>query len=270
VTTKATKLRVGLFALATGALVAIVLVVFGGIRFWERHERYHVVFDGTVMGLESGAVVYLNGVKVGTVTDIAIARDDVRKVAVTIAVRAGTPIKRDTQAMLQFAGITGLKVIDLRNGSPGAPALAPGETIAAGETIVDKLADQAATLADRSSELIAHANEALANIVKLTDPKAFDGVLDEVRRAATSFSDASMSMRGMVEDNRVAMRRSIDSANHAIAEVSGVVRDNAGALKGTLADMRQTSRSFKDLARELRQRPSRLIFGSAPPDRKLP
>jgi len=270
VTTKATKLRVGLFALVTGVLVAIVLVVFGGIRFWERHDRYHVVFDGTVMGLESGAVVYLNGVKVGTVTDLAIARDDVRKVAVTIAVRRGTPIKRDTQAMLQFAGITGLKVIDLQHGSPGAPELAPGGTIPAGETMVDKLADQAATLADRSSELIARANEALANVVKLTDPARFDGVLDEVRRAAASFSDASVAMRGMVDDNRVAMRHSIDSANHAIAEVSGVVRDNAGALKGTLADMRQTSRSFKDLARELHQRPSRLIFGSAPPDRKLP
>jgi len=270
VTTKATKLRVGLFALVTGALVAIVLVVFGGIRFWERHDRYRVVFDGTVMGLESGAVVYLNGVKVGTVTDIGIAPDDVSKVAVTIAVRHGTPVKRDTQAMLQFAGITGLKVIDLRNGSPAAPPLAPGETIAAGESIVDKLAAQAETLADRSNELLAHANEALANIVKLTDPKAFDGVLDEVRVAAHSFGEAGAAMRGMIDDNRVAMRRSIDSANHAIAEVSGVVRDNAGALKGTLADMRQTSRSFKDLARELRQRPSRLIFNSAPPDRKLP
>jgi phospholipid/cholesterol/gamma-HCH transport system substrate-binding protein len=270
VTSKATKIRVGLFALVTGALIAIVLAVFGGIRFWERRDSYKIVFDGTVMGLEEGAQVYLNGVKVGTVSDIAVSPDDVRKVVVEIRVRHGTPVKQDTQAMLQFAGITGLKIIDLRRGSPTAPRLASGGTIPPGETVLDKLEEQATTLADRSTELITRANQALANITELTDPQKLDGLFEEARRAAKSFADASLAMRAMIDDNRVAMRRSIDSANRAVTEIQGVVRDNAGTLKGTLADMRQTSRSFKDLARELHQKPSRLLFSGSPPDRKLP
>ena len=37
-----------------------------------------------------------------------------------------------------------------------------------------------------------------------------------------------------------------------------------------IADLRQASRNFKELAREVRQRPSRLLYSSPAPERKLP
>jgi hypothetical protein len=35
-------------------------------------------------------------------------------------------------------------------------------------------------------------------------------------------------------------------------------------------DLRQASRSFKELARDVRQKPSRLLFSTTPSERKLP
>jgi len=123
---KAQKIRVGIFAVATAALLAVVLIVFGGLRFWEDSDRYRIVFATTVIGLEPGAQVYMNGIKVGTVEQVEVAPEDIRKVAVAIKVKGKTPIHTDTRAMLQFAGITGLKVIDLRDGTSESPALPPG------------------------------------------------------------------------------------------------------------------------------------------------
>jgi len=112
--TKTHKIRVGLFVTITAALLAVVLVVFGGLRFWEHKAHYTILFDDTVMGLESGAQVYLNGIKIGRVDKIEVAPNDLRKVQVSITIAADAPIHSDTVAMLQYAGITGLKVIDLR------------------------------------------------------------------------------------------------------------------------------------------------------------
>ena len=125
-TTKAQKIRVGAFVLVTAVLLSVVLIVFGGVRFWENKETYHIVFSGSVMGLEKGAQVHLNGMRVGRVDEIEAAPGDLQKVLVTITVKKSVPIHADTRAILAFAGITGLKVIDLRDGSFTSPTLPPG------------------------------------------------------------------------------------------------------------------------------------------------
>jgi len=50
----------------------------------------------------------------------------------------------------------------------------------------------------------------------------------------------------------------------------GVVRDNDSELRATIGNLREASRSFKTLSRDLRKRPNLLLFGGAPPARKLP
>ena len=96
----------------------------------------------------------------------------------------------------------------------------------------------------------------------------------------------------MVVENRVALRRSldavtgaatsasavfdqrigglVDNASALISDVRGVVHGNEATLQATTADLRQASRSFKELARELRDHPSRILFSRTEPDRKLP
>src|SRR5215510_6822547 len=112
-TTKQQKIRIGLFSVAAGALLAVVLVGFAGVHFWRARDRYYVEFDSTVYGLEKGADVYLSGIRIGKVGGIGLAPHDIRRVRVAIDINEGTPVRTDTCAVLQFAGITGLKVIDL-------------------------------------------------------------------------------------------------------------------------------------------------------------
>jgi ABC-type transporter Mla subunit MlaD len=294
---KAQKIRVGLFAAISVALVAFVVVVFGGLRFWESSDHYRVVFDTSVIGLEPGAQVYMNGIKVGTVAAVEIAAEDLRKVAVAIKVKHGTPVHADTRAMLQFAGITGLKVIDLRDGTSAAPTLPPGSQIVAGVGLLDKLESQAQVIVEQSGELMKRARQLTDNLVAVTEP---------AKLAAENLATMSASLKAMVDENRSALRETLVTirqttsgasetlaairktatgaselldaqvaqmfvnAGDLVGELRKLITSNEAPLRAAVFDLRQASRNFKELTRDVRQKPSRLLFSNSPSERQLP
>ena len=286
----AQSIRVGLFATATLVLIGVVLIVFGGVRMWSTVDPYRVVFDSSVIGLAPGAQVYFNGIKVGTVAAVDVAPGDLRKVWVQLEVKHGTPVRRDTRAVLQFSGITGLKVIDLRGGSSDAPALPPGAEIAVGPSLLDQLEARAQTVVDESTGLIRRANQLTDRLIAVTDN--LGAVTEPARRAADQLAALTGSLRAMADDNRAALHGALVAIQNAatgtsalldgqvpqlvagagdvISELRKVLATNEGPLRAAVLDLRQASRNFKELARDVRQKPSRLLFSSNPAERQLP
>ena len=91
--TRAPFVVVGAFVLAT------IVAVFGFV-YWLHNvgglgprTTYHVQFDGSVPGLLIGAGVLFNGIRVGEVTDLALAPDNPRRVSATISVASTTPVR---------------------------------------------------------------------------------------------------------------------------------------------------------------------------------
>ncbi len=292
---KATKVRVGAFLAVTAALLAVVIVVFGGMRFWEKKHTYRILFDETVMGLETGAQVFLNGIKVGRVDNIQLAAEDLNKVEVTIVVKADAPVHTDTVAMLNFTGITGLKVIDLRKGSLKTPLLADGGSIPQGEGMLDKMTKKAEVIADQSEQLMKKANQIVENLIVITGPKQLEGIGEIVqssKTAAANLAQATGSLKEMIGENRAALKETlvavkgavgatqkliegqvsgiVGNAGELIGDIKSIVRGTQGPMTSAMFDLRQASRNFKELSRDLRQRPSRLLFSSPPGERKLP
>jgi phospholipid/cholesterol/gamma-HCH transport system substrate-binding protein len=293
--TKAQKIRVGVFTAVCGTLIAVVLVTFGGLRFWEKRDEYRIVFDDSVMGLESGSLVYLNGMKVGSVKRIEVAPEDLRKVAVTIEIKDGVPVKQDTKALLQYAGITGLRVIDLRGGTYASAVLPPGSTITTGKTTLDKLEERAQSIVARTETIMQRVDDILANVQTISNPKQFEAmpeIMAQAKVTADNLATTSATLKTMANENRAAIRATVESvnqsaerateildtevasilrnANATVASVKNVVTSNQSLLRSALFDLRQATKSFKELARDLRQKPSRLISSDAPSERKLP
>jgi methyl-accepting chemotaxis protein len=193
---------------------------------------------------------------------------------------------------LLYAGITGVKEIDLRGGSPTEPMLAQGGTIPVGKTELDKLTARLSDMTTRASELLDSASRLASNLAKLTDPEATSDVIANARRAATNLASASETLRAMVTEDRAALRTTLASVDRAAKNASQLldgklasfasraddlaehldqlVRGSSGQLRSTISDLAQASRSFKDLVRDLRQSPSRLLFSKPPPERRLP
>jgi paraquat-inducible protein B len=69
---RANPTLIGAFVVGAVALVVIGLFIFGRGQFFSERRTYVLYFDGSVQGLNVGASVDFQGVKVGTVTDIKV------------------------------------------------------------------------------------------------------------------------------------------------------------------------------------------------------
>jgi phospholipid/cholesterol/gamma-HCH transport system substrate-binding protein len=122
--TRAPYVIIGLF------VVAIITAVFGFV-YWLHNtggltERavYRVRFENSVSGMLIGAAVLFNGIRVGEVTGLELDNEHPNRIVATVAVAAGTPIRADTKAGIDFQGLTGIAVVSLNGGDPSAPKLA--------------------------------------------------------------------------------------------------------------------------------------------------
>ncbi len=289
-TTKKRKIAVGIFAAASLGLLALVLVVFGGVRLLSQRDDYYITYEQSVMGLEVGATVSFNGIKVGRVGKVASDPQNLERVRVTIEVDADAPVRADTRAELKMAGITGLKAIDLRGGTASAPRLPAGSTIVAGETTLDKLEKQAKTLVDQTEELMKSARSLMASAQ--TVMASTGTMMQSANTVAENLGKTTASLNMMVEENRSALHASIlavceatrstkklldgqvadllGSANTVVTDLGRMLRSNQEQLHAALGDIRTASRNFKDFSREVRQKPSRLLFSGNASERKLP
>jgi phospholipid/cholesterol/gamma-HCH transport system substrate-binding protein len=154
--TKANYVITGVFTLA------IIVAVFGFVFWFQQHGggstrvSYRVVFQGSVAGLQPGAAVAFNGIKVGEVSSLSLDTDDPRKVIAVIAVDSTTPIRTDTKVGLTFQGLTGLAEVSLKGGAAdAAPLVAQGTAPPTLVADADATADASMALLPRTKPFCA-------------------------------------------------------------------------------------------------------------------
>ncbi len=72
---KANQAIIGAFVLGAVLLAVAGVVVLGGGRFFHHTQTLVAYFDGSLEGLDIGAPVTFNGVKIGSVTDVRVVID---------------------------------------------------------------------------------------------------------------------------------------------------------------------------------------------------
>lgn len=121
--TQARYTLVGAFVLAaTLAVFAFVYWLHNTGGLGDR-QMLQVRFQSSISGLLKGSSVLFNGIRVGEVTDIELSADAPKEVLVTLAVDRGAPVRADTTVNVDFQGLTGAPIIELRGGAAGAPPL---------------------------------------------------------------------------------------------------------------------------------------------------
>jgi paraquat-inducible protein B len=81
----ANKTMIGIFVLGAITLLVIAIVVLGSGKFFRKTFKAVCFFEGSVGGLDVGAPVVFNGVRIGEVTDVVL-RYDTRDLTATIPV----------------------------------------------------------------------------------------------------------------------------------------------------------------------------------------
>ena len=119
---------VGAFVLLLGALaIAGVLWLASGGAWSQRYDIYLAVSDESVAGLNLNAPVKYSGVDVGKVREIRLDPANPERVLLVFDIEHGTPIRRDTEAVLKTQGLTGIAYVELGGGAKDSPLLPPSD-----------------------------------------------------------------------------------------------------------------------------------------------
>jgi len=140
--TKEQKIRLGIFLVLSFFLLAAIASVFILPRLKDVGDEYYIDFkEMSVNGVNEGADVKYQGVKVGKVTQLDVNPGDLRSVLIYVKIKKGFPVKKDMRAVLQYAGITGLRFVEISGGTTAAENLEPGGRIPTERGLGEKAED---------------------------------------------------------------------------------------------------------------------------------
>jgi phospholipid/cholesterol/gamma-HCH transport system substrate-binding protein len=215
-----------------------------------------VRYKESVSGLEIGAQVKYNGVRVGQVSDIRIISSGVENVEVELELRKNTPVTRDTKAVLTGMGITGLKFVELRAGEKDSPPLAPGSQIKAGHSLMGTLGGKAEDITMKTDLVLSKINAVLSeqNIYNI------EGIIEDIKSVTGStakvFNENDHKIAVILDDiSQVTedLREGAVSIRSSMALLDNTIENTAPGVKETVQNLSETSRVIKKTAKDLQQ-----------------
>jgi len=261
---------VGLFVLvATAVLVGTVFAISGA--FGRSTHTYHsfVTFAG---GIESGSGVrYSGGPKIGRVDRVRIDPQNPARIEITFKVQSDLPVKTDSRIKIMSMSPLGDNHLEILPGTSKA-ALAPDGSQLTAENYIDfnAITAQINDLGPHATELIATLNDR-ATELKVTVDRVND-LLSVQNRANLSATLANT--RGMLEENRPALRATLQhinsvseklepllqdfqktsaEANKAIDHIDSLIGENRADIRQAVAELRRTLANTTDLTAHLNQ-----------------
>lgn len=259
--TRAHYVLIGAFMLG-GIILSILFTLWLG-SVEREYDEYEIVFRQKISGLQEGANVLFNGIRVGEVAELKLDREDPNRSLALVQVETGTPVKSDTKVELELVGITGLAVVQFNGGSAQAPLLrsvdpSPIPSIEADLSGIAAVINSSGDIALNVQRLLSQENADSVSRI-LSDVEAFTDVIADreteisliidnlavasgsIRSAAASVEDAmeqldlaATDVRVLIrDDGRAAVRElsnAVSELDALIASVNGIVTDNRPAV----------------------------------------
>ncbi len=277
--TRANHLLIGSFVIAVVLLTLACLLWLGRFGGERDSALYDIVFAESVIGLSKGSAVSYNGVPVGEVVSLAIDPKDLSRVVVRVRINGHDLVRRDTEATLGFAAVTGVADIRLSGGSLQSPRLyeegkvpsivaspSPLAKLAtSGQDIMVNINEVAARLTDLlSPQNVAKVESVLGNVDALVASvgeeretlaeaiRQLSAASGQLQATLASIDGAADSVRGLMDGEARAL---LSSANAAVekldalsAQLDGLVAENRAAVSGfSHQGLRQVGPALEEL-----------------------
>jgi len=229
--TRSQKIRLGVFVVLASALLAGMVVVLLGSSIGQLTDTYTTRFEESVSGLELGAPVKYHGVRVGSVDGIMIDPDDVSEVIVTLSLDHGTPIKEDSQVVLNTMGITGLKFLEIMGGTDKTRFLAPGEEIPSGPSLIHRLTGKADVITEKVEMLV-------NNLVEVTGEQE----REQLKKILSDVQETMESVRRIIAENEAGVSQAVKDLSATAENLRELTTDG----KETLAIINDSIEGLRD------------------------
>lgn len=232
--TRAHHVLIGAFAIGAFLLVLGFVLWMSRSTGEQAFHRYDVVFSEAVTGLSVGGLVQYNGIKVGEVTGLQLARDDPRKVIARVRVDASTPVSQDTRARLGLQGVTGLSFIQLAGGGPDSIPLLPSAAVPV--PVIPSEPSALSRLLDSGSDVITSVNDVLLRFDEVLSKQNVDhlaATLENVERFTATLAAQRGDIGKVVDELARAtteLRSMLSTVNQMATSTHELMRDDARAV----------------------------------------
>jgi len=259
---------VGLFVLIAAGLLIVTVFALGG-AFSSSPVTYRAYFP-FAGGIEPGATVrYGGGPKIGRVEMLRIDPTNPSRMEMTFSVKPGLPIKTDSKVRIMSMSPLGENHVEIMAGTPQASSASPGTALPS-EPYVDfnAITSQLNDIAPEAKKLLNSLNQRTTELQ--TTIERLNDMLNAQNR--TNLSATLANTRGMLEENRPALKSSLTQveaashkmgpllddlrktsaqANQALDHVDALVGENRPEIHKAILDLRQNLAQLQQLTGHL-------------------
>lgn len=242
------------------AIVAIALLVVGynflkGKNVFKDERIFYAVYND-VEGLGMSSAVTVNGLKVGSVQDIAIDNTN-GQLTVKFNVERKFPFSKKSIARIYGGGIIGGKSIAIIPEWDNGPMAESGDTLNSEieEGIMELVNERLSPLQGKIESATVSADSLLTSLNDVLDSKTKQNLrqaIDNINQATGSFKNTSQEIEMLLVDNREKINRSMTNLDKG-AENFATLSDSLAQLQvGKLVnDVEEAIAGFKEISDKL-------------------
>ena len=223
--------KVGMFFVFGLIILGVLLEIGEKWHPFEKNVPYKTYLT-SITGLKVGDPVRLAGVDVGKITKIVILSD---KIEIDFEVKPGTLIRTDTVAGLRLTNLLGGQFLGLSFGTPSAPLLAEGGTVAGKDVanidiIVDNLSDVIKDAKLLVTNLNKNQDEVLHRVIGMLDENRgnLKGSIANINSITSKFDRGEGSLALLLNDR--ALYTDASSAVASLKTVAGKIERGEGTI----------------------------------------
>jgi phospholipid/cholesterol/gamma-HCH transport system substrate-binding protein len=282
---RAHALAAGLFVIFLAGAAAVAAMWFTGGT--SARDKYLLVSNSPVTGLNPQAMVRYRGVSVGKVENIQLDPEDSHTILIRIAVDRSLPLTKNAYAQLGYQGLTGLAFVQLNDEGGETERLKTDSDdparILLRPSALDSITNSGQRLLGNANVLIERLNlllddqnrERFAHILENTEGVTgrLRGVVGQLepglRKLPGLAADASSLLRHtdqlIVDLNQMTTRINQGGAVDSLSQTAGELTETMQKLREVTDGIARNSRSVDRVLLQLEEQPRSLLFGRSPP-----
>lgn len=239
--------------IALVAIFGLVILFFGmkflkGLSIFSKGNTYVVVFDN-VTGLSASSPVYVNGVKVGTVTSIDCDYTHPDKIVAAVGLDEQLTLPQGTRAEI-VSDLLGNVKLELKLGDVTAARLAVGDTIVGG--MQSGLMSKATGMVPQIEKMLPKLDSILASVNALLADPTLSRSLHNVEDITVGLTTTAGELNKLTVSLNRQLPAIMSKADGVMANADTLTHSlNTLDLASTMAKVDQTLRNVEQMTAKL-------------------
>lgn len=224
--------KVGILTVLGITLLVLGFNLLKGKSLFSHNKTIYAVCK-QVNGLQPANAVQVNGLVVGSVSNLEVMDKDASRILVSITITKKIDIPRNSVARIS-SDLLGTKTVQMELGN-ASEYLKSGDTIyaAVDGSMTDALKAQLSPLVKKLEGTLTNIDSVLMSVNAILDTTAKGNLQDAIRSLNTTmrnFTHTSASLNGMLDPNTGNIQKTFNN----LAAVTGNLKDNNAKITGIL------------------------------------